>query len=160
MIELEGKKAPIFNLKGSDRKNHNLNDYKGKIIVIYFYPKDNTPGCTKESCGFRDLNQAFEDHNTVILGVSKDGLESHDKFISDFNLPFILLSDPDTTMMEQYGAWGEKILYGKKSIGCIRSTVIIDKKGTVIKHWKKVPKAESHPEKVFEFIQNLSTADD
>ena len=160
MIELEGKKAPSFTLKGSDRKNHNLNDYKGKNIVIYFYPKDNTPGCTKESCGFRDLNQAFEDHNTVILGVSKDGLESHDQFISDFNLPFILLSDPDTTMMAQYGAWGEKILYGKKSIGCIRSTVIIDKKGTVIKHWKKVPKAESHPEKVFEFIQNLSTADD
>ena len=155
MIELEGKKAPAFNLKGSDKKTHTLADYKGKNMVIYFYPKDNTPGCTKESCGFRDLNQAFSDHNTVVLGVSKDGLESHDKFIRDFNLPFILLSDPETTMMTSYGAWGEKILYGKKSIGCIRSTVIIDTEGTIIKHWKRVPKAEAHPQKVFEFIQSL-----
>lgn len=155
MIELEGKKAPAFSLKGSDGKVHTLNDYKGKHLVIYFYPKDNTPGCTKESCGFRDLNNAFSDHQTVVLGVSKDSLESHDKFIADFNLPFVLLSDPDTSMMAQYGAWGEKVLYGKKSIGCIRSTVIIDPEGTVIKQWKRVPNAAKHPDKVFEFIQSL-----
>lgn len=155
MIDLEGKKAPNFNLLGSDGKNHSIKDYQGKNIVIYFYPKDNTPGCTKESCGFRDLNNAFEDHETIILGVSKDGLDSHNKFINDFNLPFVLLSDPDTEMMQKYGAWGEKVLYGKTSIGCIRSTVIIDKEGIVIKHWKKVPKADAHPQKVFEFVQSL-----
>ena len=99
MIELEGKKAPAFNLEGSDKKTHTLADYKGKNIVIYFYPKDNTPGCTKESCGFRDLNQAFNDHNTVVLGVSKDGLESHDTFIRDFDLPFVLLSDLDLSLI-------------------------------------------------------------
>lgn len=155
MNALEGTKAPAFSLNGSDGKTHTLADYQGKYVVIYFYPKDNTPGCTKESCGFRDLNNAFTDHQTVVLGVSKDSLESHDKFIADFNLPFVLLSDPDTTMMAEYRAWGEKVLYGKKSIGCIRSTVIIDPEGTIIKHWKRVPKAETHPEKVFEFIQSL-----
>ena len=155
MNALEGTKAPAFSLNGSDGKTHTLADYQGKYLVIYFYPKDNTPGCTKESCGFRDLNNAFTDHQTVVLGVSKDSLESHDKFIADFNLPFVLLSDPDSTMMAEYRAWGEKVLYGKKSIGCIRSTVIIDPEGTIIKHWKRVPKAETHPEKVFEFIQSL-----
>ncbi len=155
MNALEGTKAPAFSLNGSDGKTHTLADYQGKYLVIYFYPQDNTPGCTKESCGFRDLNNAFTDHQTVVLGVSKDSLESHDKFIADFNLPFVLLSDPDTTMMAEYRAWGEKVLYGKKSIGCIRSTVIIDPEGTIIKHWKRVPKAETHPEKVFEFIQSL-----
>lgn len=155
MNALEGTKAPAFSLNGSDGKTHTLADYQGKYLVIYFYPKDNTPGCTKESCGFRDLSNAFTDHQTVVLGVSKDSLESHDKFIADFNLPFVLLSDPDTTMMAEYRAWGEKVLYGKKSIGCIRSTVIIDPEGTIIKHWKRVPKAETHPEKVFEFIQSL-----
>ena len=155
MNALEGTKAPAFSLNGSDGKTHTLADYQGKYLVIYFYPKDNTPGCTKESCGFRDLNNAFTDHQTVVLGVSKDSLESHDNFIADFNLPFVLLSDPGTTMMAEYRAWGEKVLYGKKSIGCIRSTVIIDPEGTIIKHWKRVPKAETHPEKVFEFIQSL-----
>ena len=123
--------------------------------MIYFYPRDNTPGCTKESCGFRDLNMELKDLNTVVLGVSKDGLDSHDKFISDFNLPFVLLSDPDTKMMKKYGAFGEKVLYGKTSIGTIRSTVIIDEQGKVIKHWRKVPKAEAHPAKVLEVLQSL-----
>ena len=155
MDSLEGTKAPAFTLEGSDRKKHSLKDYAGKNVVIYFYPRDNTPGCTKESCGFRDLSAEIKDLNTVVLGVSKDGLDSHDKFISDFNLPFVLLSDPDTGMMKKFGAFGEKILYGKTSIGTIRSTVIIDEKGMIIKHWRKVPKAEAHPEKVLEFLQNL-----
>lgn len=155
MDNLEGKKAPAFTLKGSDGKNHSLKDYVNKNIIIYFYPKDNTPGCTKESCGFRDLNNAFNDHNTIVLGVSKDSLASHDKFINDFNLPFILLSDPEAKMMEKYGAWGEKVLYGKTTIGCIRSTVVIGLDGKIVKHWKRVPKAESHPMKVFEFVQTL-----
>lgn len=155
MESLEGKKAPAFTLEGSDGKTHSIKDYAGKKVVIYFYPKDNTPGCTKESCGFRDLNQQILDMNTVVLGVSKDSLKSHDKFINDFSLPFVLLSDPETQMMQKYGAWGEKVLYGKTSVGCIRSTVIVDENGTVIKHWRKVPKADEHPQKVLEYLQSL-----
>ncbi|MDZ8118697.1 peroxiredoxin [Pontiella agarivorans] len=155
MNSLEGKKAPAFTLEGSDGNKHSLEDYLGKRVVIYFYPRDNTPGCTKESCGFRDLNQEIGDLNTVVLGVSKDSLASHDKFIEKFDLPFTLLSDPESEMMEKYGAWGEKVLYGKKSIGCIRSTVIVDEKGKIVKHWKKVTKAEAHPAKVLEFLQSL-----
>jgi peroxiredoxin Q/BCP len=152
MDSLEGKKAPAFSLEGSDGKTHKLKDFSGKTIVIYFYPRDNTPGCTKESCGFRDLNEDLKGVNAVVLGVSKDSLESHDKFITKFNLPFVLLSDPTTKMMAKYGAFGEKVLYGKKSIGTIRSTVIIDPEGKIIKHWRKVPSAEKHPQKVLEFL--------
>ncbi len=155
MDSLEGKKAPAFTLEGSDGKSHSIKDYAGKKVVLYFYPRDNTPGCTKESCGFRDLNSEIQDLNTVVLGVSKDSLKSHDKFIADFNLPFVLLSDPDTEMMQKYGAFGEKVLYGKTSLGTIRSTVIVDEKGAVIKHWLKVPKADVHPQKVMEFLQGL-----
>jgi peroxiredoxin Q/BCP len=155
MDSLEGKQAPAFSLGGSDGKTHSIDDYAGRKVVIYFYPRDNTPGCTKESCGFRDLSTEISDLNTVVLGVSKDSLKSHDKFISDFNLPFVLLSDPETGMMQQYGAWGEKVLYGKTSLGCIRSTVVVDEQGKVIKHWRKVPKAEAHPQKVLEFLQSL-----
>ena len=155
MESLEGKKAPAFTLEGSDGKKHSLNDYAGKKVVIYFYPRDNTPGCTKESCGFRDLNEQITDLNTVVLGVSKDSLKSHDKFINDFNLSFVLLSDPDMKMMQSYGAFGEKVLYGKTSLGVIRSTVIVDENGKIIKHWRKVPKAEAHPAKVLEYLQSL-----
>ena len=155
MESLEGKKAPAFTLEGSDGKKHSLKDYAGRKIVIYFYPRDNTPGCTKESCGFRDLNEQITDLNTVVLGISKDSLKSHDKFINDFNLPFVLLSDPDMKMMQAYGAFGEKVLYGKTSLGVIRSTVIVDEKKMIIKHWRKVPKAEAHPAKVLEYLQSL-----
>lgn len=155
MDSLEGKKAPAFTLEGSDGKKHSIKDYAGKAVVIYFYPKDNTPGCTKESCGFRDLNTAIAGLNAVVLGVSKDSLKSHDKFIADFKLPFVLLSDPDTKMMQKYGAFGEKVLYGKTALGVIRSTVIVGPDGKVIKHWRKVPKADAHPAKVLEFLQSL-----
>ncbi len=153
MESLEGKKAPDFSLEGSDGKHHSIKDYAGKKVVIYFYPRDNTPGCIKESCGFRDLNAPIGDLNTVILGVSKDSLASHDKFINKFDLPFVLLSDPTKEMMTAYGAWGQKVLYGKISIGCIRSTVIIDEEGTIIKHWRKVPKAVAHPQRVLDVLQ-------
>ncbi len=155
MESLEGKKAPAFTLEGSNGEQHSIKEYAGKKVVIYFYPRDNTPGCSKESCGFRDLNQDFADLNTVVLGVSKDSLASHDKFIDKFNLPFTLLSDPEKEMMAEYGAWGEKVLYGKISVGCIRSTVIIDEKGIIIKHWRKVPKAVAHPARVLDVLQNL-----
>lgn len=155
MSELEGKKAPAFTLEGSDGKTHKLSDYAGKYVILYFYPKDNTPGCTKESCGFRDLNKKLAKLNAVVLGVSRDSLASHDKFISDFNLPFVLLSDPDKKVMTKYGAWGLKMMYGKEVEGCIRSTAVIGPDGKVLKHWAKVPNAETHPEKVLEFIQGL-----
>jgi peroxiredoxin Q/BCP len=148
-----GKKAPEFSLKGSDGKVHSLKDYAGKTVVLYFYPKDNTSGCTKEACGFRDLTPKLKKLNAVVLGVSKDSLASHDNFIADFKLPFVLLSDPDTTMMQAYGAFGEKVQYGKTVTGTIRSTVIIGPDGNVSKHWKKVPEAETHPAKVLEFLE-------
>ncbi len=152
-MSLEGKKAPDFELEGSDGKRHRLAEYAGKTVVIYFYPKDNTPGCTKEACGFRDLNKALLDMNVVLLGVSKDSLTSHDKFIKDFRLPFTLLSDPEAKMMGAYGAYGEKVMYGKKSLGAIRSTVVVGPDGKVIRHWPKVAKAETHPAEVLEFLK-------
>jgi peroxiredoxin Q/BCP len=150
-----GKKAPAFKLAGSDGKTHALKDYAGKTLVLYFYPRDNTPGCTKEACGFRDLTDALSGLDSVVLGVSRDSLQSHDRFIEKFDLPFVLLSDPDAKVMAKYGAYGEKILYGKKTVGVIRSTTIIGPDGKVLKHWRKVPKAADHPRKVLEFLQRL-----
>src|SRR5512138_1351417 len=151
-MSLEGTKAPEFTLAGSDGREHRLADYAGKTVVVYFYPRDNTPGCTKEACGFRDLDPELKGMGVVLLGVSKDSLKSHDKFIRDFGLPFILLSDPDASMMTSYGAYGEKTLYGKKSMGVIRSTVIVGPDGTVLRHWTRVAKAESHPAEVAGFL--------
>jgi len=152
---LEGKQAPEFTLAGSDGKNHSLKEYAGKTVVIYFYPRDNTPGCTKEACGFRDNYQELIERGIVLLGVSKDSLASHTKFIGLFGLPFVLLSDPDGTMMQAYGAYGEKVMYGKKTIGVIRSTVVIGPDGIVRKQWAKVAKAEQHPAQVLEFLRSL-----
>ncbi len=153
MSVLEGKKAPPFELEGSDGKTHSLQEYAGKTVVIYFYPRDNTPGCTKEACAFRDLKPRLDGLGVVLLGVSKDSMKSHDKFVSDFGLPFILLSDPDGKMMAAYGAYGEKTMYGKKTVGVIRSTVIVGPDGKVVKHWSKVAKAEAHPGEVVDFLQ-------
>jgi peroxiredoxin Q/BCP len=153
MASLEGKKAPDFALEGSDGKKHTLRDYSGKTVVIYFYPKDNTPGCTKEACSFRDLHQDLQKLEVALLGVSKDSLKSHDKFIRDFGLPFVLLSDPDAKMMQAYGAFGEKVMYGKKTMGTIRSTVVLGPDGMVIKHWQSVKKAEDHPSVVVDFLR-------
>lgn len=152
MASLEGQSAPDFELEGSDGTKHALQDYKGRTVVIYFYPKDNTPGCTKEACAFRDLHQELASRGVVLLGVSKDSLASHDRFIRSFGLPFVLLSDPDASMMAAYGAFGEKMMYGKKSLGTIRSTVIVGPDGRVVKHWQTVKKAESHPAEVMEFL--------
>jgi peroxiredoxin Q/BCP len=153
MAGLEGKNAPDFSLQGSDGKTHTLKDYAGRTLVIYFYPKDNTPGCTKEACGFRDLYGDLQGINAALVGVSRDSLASHDKFIGKFGLPFTLLSDPDATIMQTYGAFGEKTMYGKKVQGTIRSTVIVGPDGTVVKHWPAVKKAEAHPQEVLEFLK-------
>jgi peroxiredoxin Q/BCP len=153
MAIMVGKKAPDFLLKGSNGKEHSLKDYAGKTVVLYFYPKDNTPGCTKEACGFRDLTPKLKKLNAVVLGVSRDSLTSHDKFIADFKLPFVLLSDPTAKMMQAYSAFGEKMQYGKLVMGTTRSTVVVGPDGKVSKHWKKVAKADEHPAKVLEFLE-------
>jgi thioredoxin-dependent peroxiredoxin len=154
-MSLEGKKAPDFTLQGSNGKEHTLKEYAGKTVIIYFYPKDNTPGCTKEACGFRDSSQALLKKGVVLLGVSKDSIASHNKFVSAFNLPFVLLSDPDTSMMKAYGAFGEKVVCGKKTTGSIRSTVIVGPDGIVTKQWATVAKAELHPHQVLEYLDTL-----
>jgi peroxiredoxin Q/BCP len=153
MASLEGKKAPAFSLEGSDGKKHSLDDYKGKSVVLYFYPKDDTPGCTKEACGFRDQNAALKKSGAVVLGVSKDSLESHNKFAGKYKLPFTLLSDPNAEVMKKYGAFGKKMMYGKEVQGTIRSTVVIGPKGDVLKHWTAVKKAEAHPDEVLAFLK-------
>ncbi|WP_305045882.1 peroxiredoxin [Geoalkalibacter sp.] len=153
MAILEGQPAPPFTLSGSDGKTHSLADFRGRTLVIYFYPRDNTPGCTKEACGFRDLHGDFGKLGVTILGVSRDSLGSHDKFIAQFGLPFVLLSDPEGQMMTAYGAFGEKMMYGKKVTGVIRSTVIVGPDGQVLKHWPKVAKAEAHPQEVLDFLR-------
>ena len=153
-MSLEGKKSPDFSLVGSDGKQHSLQQYNGKTVVIYFYPKDNTPGCTKEACGFRDNYSELIDMGIVLLGVSKDSIVAHGKFISNYSLPFVLLSDPDTSMMQAYGAFGEKVVCGKKTTGTIRSTVIIGPDGVVKKQWAKVAKADQHPAQVLDFLRD------
>jgi len=149
----EGKKAPAFSLPDQDGNVVSLKDFAGKHVVVYFYPKDDTPGCTKEACGFRDDWKAFQKLGVVLLGVSADGPESHRKFRAKYKLPFPLLSDPDKKVMTAYGAYGEKTMYGKKVMGVIRSTVWIGPDGKVRKHWAKVPKADEHPAKVLEAVR-------
>ena len=151
MIE-EGKAAPLFTLTDQNGEKVALKNLRGRNVIVYFYPKDDTPGCTKEACGFRDLHSDFEAAATVILGISSDGAESHQSFIDKFDLPFTLLSDPDRKVMEKYGAYGEKMMYGKKTMGVIRSTVLVGPTGKVLKHWKRVSKAADHPAKVLEAL--------
>ena len=149
----EGKKAPNFTLQDDAGKRVSLGDFKGKHVVVYFYPKDDTPGCTKEACGFRDLWKELQRAGVVVLGVSADDAESHTKFASKYKLPFPLLSDPDRKLMQAWGAYGDKMMYGKKTKGVIRSTVWIGPDGVVRKHWARVPDAAKHPAAVLEAIR-------
>ncbi len=148
----EGKAAPAFTLTDAKGEKVSLADFKGKDVVVYFYPKDDTPGCTKEACGFRDHWSALKKKGIVVIGISPDDAASHAKFIDKYSLPFILLSDPERKVMEKYGAWGEKMMYGKKTTGVIRSTVWIGADGKVRKHWARVAKAETHPAAVLAAI--------
>lgn len=150
----EGKAAPAFTLEETDGSKVSLADFSGKNVIVYFYPRDDTPGCTKEACGFRDFWEEIQKENAVVLGVSADSRESHQKFAKKYKLPFTLLSDPDRKVMKQYAAYGEKMLYGKKTVGVIRSTVWIGPDGKVKKHWSRVPSAEQHPEKVLEAVRS------
>ena len=140
-------------LEGGDDKRVSLEDFAGKNVILYFYPRDDTPGCTKEACGFRDLWKEIGKKNTVVLGVSADTGESHRKFASKYKLPFPLLSDPDRKTMKTYGAYGEKMMYGKKTVGVIRSTVWIGPDGRVQKHWARVSDAAKHPEQVLAALE-------
>ncbi|GAB5548402.1 MAG: thioredoxin-dependent thiol peroxidase [Sandaracinaceae bacterium] len=155
MIE-EGKKAPAFTLDSSEGGKVKLKDQAGKWVVIYFYPRDMTPGCTTEAQDFRDAAKALEKHEAVVFGVSKDSVESHCKFRDKHDLNFALLSDPDGKVIEKYGAWGEKNMYGRKSMGIIRSTVIIDPAGKVRKIFPKV-RVKGHVEKVLEALGALQS---
>ena len=149
----EGKAAPAFTLQDAAGNKVALKDLRGRNVIVYFYPRDNTPGCTKEACGFRDLWQDIQKQDAVVLGVSPDSAASHQKFATQYQLPFTLLCDPDKKIMEKYGAWGEKMMYGKKTVGVIRSTVWIGPNGKVKKHWKRVAKAADHPAKVLEALR-------
>lgn len=147
-----GELAPDFTLMGSDNKKHSLSDYKGKKIILYFYPKDNTPGCTTEACDFRDNINHFSDLNAVIIGISKDNLNSHNKFIEKFNLPFVLLSDEDKSVCALYDVIKEKNMFGKKALGIERSTFIIDEQGILINEYRKV-KVKGHIEEVINSLK-------
>jgi thioredoxin-dependent peroxiredoxin len=141
----EGIKAPDFTLMGSDNKEHKLSDYSNKKIILYFYPKDNTPGCSQEAQDFKDAIEEFNSKNTIILGISRDSIKSHDKFIAKYDLPFILLSDEDETVCNLYGVLKEKNMFGKKSIGIERSTFLINEDGIITKVYRKV-KVPGHVE--------------
>lgn len=154
MIKLN-EKAPDFTLKGSDGKEHSLSDYLGKKVILYFYPRDNTPGCTLEAESFRDNNEEFSKENAVVLGISRDTLDAHDKFIDKLGLPFVLLSDEESTACTLYDVLKEKNMYGKKSIGIARSTFIIDETGVIIYENRKV-KAEGHGEEIRDFLKAYS----
>jgi len=149
----EGKKAPAFTLTDQNGDKHSLKDYAGRNVILYFYPRDDTPGCTKEACGFRDLKRQLARRDTVVLGCSADSAEKHAAFIKKYKLNFTLLSDPDKKVMTKYGAFGEKMMYGKKTQGVIRSTVWIGPDGKVKQHWARVAKAADHPAKVLEALE-------
>ena len=143
----EGDKAPGFNAKDQDGNDIKLTDLKGTRVVLYFYPKDDTPGCTKEACSFRDADDIYRSKGIRVLGVSTDNEKSHQKFISKFQLPFDLLADTEKEIVEAYGVWGEKSMYGKKYMGTFRKTFLIDGDGKIVKIFEKVDVA-AHADEV------------
>jgi len=148
-----GDKAPEFTLKNQDEKEVSLKDFLGKTVVLYFYPKDNTPGCTNQACGFRDINEELEAMNVKLLGISKDKVSSHQKFIDKYGLNFDLLADPEKEVHELYGVLKEKNMFGKLSIGTSRDTFIIDEEGNIKEIFKAV-KAKDNPLEVLDFLKN------
>jgi thioredoxin-dependent peroxiredoxin len=142
-----GDVAPDFTLKNQDGEAVSLASYRGRKVVVYFYPRDDTPGCTKEACQFNDLLSQFSGLSADVIGISRDGADSHQKFRQKYGLTFELLTDPDQSVMESYGAWGEKTNYGKTSMGVIRSTFLVDADGKIERAWYNVT-ADGHAEKV------------
>lgn len=147
-----GEKAPDFALQNAKGEMVRLSDFAGKKLILYFYPKDNTPGCTRQACAFRDAFVDFESLNAVIVGVSKDSAASHQKFADKFDLPFVLLSDPELQAIQAYGVWQEKKLYGKVSMGVVRTTFVIDENGVVEKVFEKV-KPDLNPGQVLTYLK-------
>lgn len=150
MIEV-GEPAPDFTLPDQDGREVTLSDLRGQQVLLYFYPADDTPGCTTQACAIRDQWAAFGERGVTVIGISPDTVESHQAFRAKYDLPHTLLADPDHDVMEDYDAWGEKNLYGKKTVGAIRSSVLIGEDGTVVKHWRRVG-AEKHAEQVLAFL--------
>lgn len=150
----EGSSAPAFKLPDQDNKFHDLKEYAGKWLILYFYPKDLTPGCTTEACDFRDSFSVFKTKNFAVLGVSKDSVNKHSKFARKYDLPFPLLSDENNTVCEDYGVWQEKSLYGKKYMGIVRTTFIIDPAGKIARIYPKVD-VKKHIQEIIEDLQNL-----
>ncbi|GGE27064.1 peroxiredoxin [Marinithermofilum abyssi] len=148
----EGDLAPDFTLPASNGEEVSLSDFRGKNVVLYFYPKDNTPGCTAESCDFRDREEEFKNLDTVIIGVSLDDLKSHEKFIQKYNLPFLLLSDTEAEVSKKYGVYKEKNMFGKKKWGIERSTFLIDKEGKLAKIYRKV-KVDGHVDDALQYVK-------
>ena len=146
MLEM-GTKAPDFTLPDQNGNMHSLSEYRGKKVILYFYPKDNTPGCTKQACGFAERYPQFIEKGAVVLGISKDSVASHKKFEEKYGLPFTLLSDPELKVIQAYDVWKEKMNYGKLSMGVVRTTYLIDEEGKIAKAFDKV-KAADNPEQM------------
>lgn len=146
-----GDKAPDFNLPADDGKTYSLKDFKGKKLILYFYPKDDTDGCTKEACAFRDNIKKFESKNTIVIGVSKDDINSHKKFRDKYKLNFPLISDENLDILKKYGVWQEKSMFGNKYMGIVRTTFLINEKGIIEKIWEKV-KVPGHIDKLLKEI--------
>ena len=151
MLE-KGMKAPSFTLSNKDGNMISLEDFAGRKIILYFYPKDNTPGCTRQACAFAANFEKFKETDAVVIGISKDSAASHRKFAEKYNLPFILLSDPDLQAIQAYGVWQEKKLYGKVSMGVVRTTYIIDENGTIEKVMPKV-KPDTNAAEILEYLE-------
>lgn len=152
-IPSPGQAAPDFHLQDQAGKDVRLSQFRGRHVVLYFYPKDNTPGCTQEACDFRDEHSALEAAGAVVLGVSPDSAASHQKFISKYTLPFPLLVDSDHALADTYGVWGEKSLYGRTFMGLVRSTFLIDPKGRVARVWPKV-KVAGHVQEILQALRS------
>ena len=150
MLEV-GTKAPSFELPDQNGVMHTLEQYKGKKVILYFYPKDNTAGCTKQACGFSELYPQFREKGAAIIGVSKDSVASHKKFEEKYGLPFTLLSDPDKAIIQAYDVWKEKMNYGKPTMGVVRSTYLIDENGTIVRAFGSV-KAADNPAQMLEEV--------
>lgn len=153
MLEV-GTKAPAFSLPDQNGNVHTLEQYKGKKVILYFYPKDNTPGCTKQACSFGELYPQIQEKGAVVLGVSKDSVASHKKFEAKYSLPFTLLSDPELSCIQAYDVWKEKKLYGKSALGVVRTTYLIDEEGMIVKAMEKV-KAAENPAQMLEVLQDV-----
>lgn len=147
-----GMKAPDFTLLDKENNSVSLSDFLGKKVVLYFYPKDNTPGCTRQACAFSAAYEEFKREDVVVIGISKDSVQSHAKFAQKHSLPFILLSDPDVAVIQAYGVWREKKLYGKVSMGVVRTTFLIDEQGNIEKIMEKV-KPDTNASEILRYLQ-------